>query len=284
MKTYFSLFLLFFSLFELQAQSKENQYESLTRILQTYFSSTNSSSSFLNSQSGDFLKAERTFVVKKDTLWIYLFDPKDALTAEPKRDTSFVDLTNVEKLEINSGNSIFSSKGIGLKFIRRSYRTINSKITGRSSAKNVELSEKEISQLQGANITQKLAGQASGVFVGGSGTPGTSTVVRIRGIGSINANSPLFIVDDVPISQSNINTINPEDISSVQVLKDASSTALYGVRGANGVVVIKTKKGNHSSNEIIPLPNSDVELWIWGQDVERFNLDKVKKKLYFLFN
>ena len=106
-------------------------------------------------------------------------------------------------------------------------------------------------------------------------------MVRIRGIGSINANSPLYIVDDVPISQSNINSINPEDIESVQVLKDASSTALYGVRGANGVVVIKTKKGNPSikADELNSIPKIPIVLWIWDEDVARFKKDKVQKLL-----
>jgi TonB-dependent SusC/RagA subfamily outer membrane receptor len=88
-------------------------------------------------------------------------------------------------------------------------------------------------------------------------------MVRIRGIGSINANSPLYVIDDVPYN-GNINAINPNDIESVNVLKDPSQTAIYGVRGANGVILIKTKKG---SNSVISQEMLDQEipviLWTW---------------------
>jgi len=263
------------------AQELTSSYAQLKQILDTYFTTTNSTSVFLSKNKSDVSSAKRTFALRNDSLFIYLFDPKDAVKNEPVYDTTFVYLPAIAAITIEKNSSSFSAKGIGLKFIPRVYRTINPKKTGSRSTKDVELSQKEIGQLQGANITQKLAGQAAGVYVGGSSAPGSSTMVRIRGIGSINANSPLYIVDDVPISQNNINTINPEDIASVQVLKDASSTALYGVRGANGVVVIKTKKGNSSTmtDEPVPLPNSNVELWIWGNDADRFNQDKVKNRI-----
>lgn len=263
------------------AQENASSYSQIKQILDTYFTKTNSTSIFLAKNKADVPPATRKYELRNDSLFIYFFDPKDAVKNEPSYDTSFVYLPAIAAVEIEKNSSSFSSKGIGLKFVPRVYRTINPKKTGSKSATDVELSEKEIGQLQGANITQKLTGQAAGVFVGGSSAPGSSTMVRIRGIGSINANSPLYIVDDVPISQNNINTINPEDIASVQVLKDASSTALYGVRGANGVVVIKTKKGNSltMTEELVPLPNSTIELWIWGNDVDRFNRDGVKKRI-----
>jgi TonB-dependent SusC/RagA subfamily outer membrane receptor len=86
-------------------------------------------------------------------------------------------------------------------------------------------------------------------------------MVRIRGIGSINANGPLYIVDDVPLN-GNINSINPNDIESVNVLKDPSQTAIYGVRGANGVIVIKTKKGPNV-NSSIDLGEQEIPLILW---------------------
>lgn len=103
-----------------------------------------------------------------------------------------------------------------------------------------------------ASFDQLLQGQAPGVLVtAGSGQPGAAATIRIRGSGSVNgSNTPLYIVDGVQINSSGtatnsspFQTINPQDIESISVLKDAEATALYGSRGANGVVVIKTKRG-----------------------------------------
>ena len=95
-----------------------------------------------------------------------------------------------------------------------------------------------------ANVAKALEGAAAGVSVGSSaGQPGSSPTIRIRGIGSINASSdPLFVVDGTPYAGTLAN-LNPDDIESITVLKDASSSALYGSRAANGVIVVTTKKG-----------------------------------------
>ena len=94
------------------------------------------------------------------------------------------------------------------------------------------------------NVGQALAGIAAGVqTTAGSGQPGSSPAIRIRGFGSISSsNDPLYVVDGVPYSAS-IANLNNDDIESITVLKDAASTALYGARAANGVVVVTTKKG-----------------------------------------
>ena len=94
------------------------------------------------------------------------------------------------------------------------------------------------------NVSQALAGEVAGVNVLiPSGQPGSEATVRIRGIGSVNGNSdPLYVVDGVPYF-GNINAINPADIESLTVLKDATATAIYGSRGANGVILINTRKG-----------------------------------------
>ncbi len=95
-----------------------------------------------------------------------------------------------------------------------------------------------------ANISKALDGMVTGVVSGsGSGQPGAGANIVIRGFGSINAsNNPLYVVDGIPYD-GNINAINPNDIASMTVIKDASAGALYGARGANGVVIINTKKG-----------------------------------------
>lgn len=101
----------------------------------------------------------------------------------------------------------------------------------------------DISKTQQSNIAQSLAGKVAGVQITNtSGQPGSSPEIRIRGFSSLNAgNSPLWIVDGMPYS-GDLNNLNPNDVESMTVLKDAASNALYGARGANGVVMITTKK------------------------------------------
>jgi TonB-linked SusC/RagA family outer membrane protein len=113
------------------------------------------------------------------------------------------------------------------------------------------LSNAQIKDLPVLSVDQKLVGQIPGVQISTTtGLPGGGSTIKIRGSGSIGAgDNPLFVVDGYPISNSAgptynpLNVINPDDIESVTVLKDASSTAIYGSRGSNGVVVITTKKG-----------------------------------------
>ncbi len=101
----------------------------------------------------------------------------------------------------------------------------------------------DITKSQQSNVAQTLAGKVAGVQIANtSGQPGESPKIRIRGFSSLNAgNDPLWIVDGMPYS-GDLNNLNPSDIESMTVLKDAASNALYGARGANGVVMITTKK------------------------------------------
>ncbi|MCU0324407.1 MAG: TonB-dependent receptor [Spirosomaceae bacterium] len=92
------------------------------------------------------------------------------------------------------------------------------------------------------NIAQAIQGRVAGVNVGNENAPGGGVMVRIRGFGTINDNSPLYIVDGTP-TKGNLNTLNLNDIETMQVLKDASAASIYGSRAGNGVVIITTKKG-----------------------------------------
>ncbi|MFO7256375.1 MAG: TonB-dependent receptor [Bacteroidota bacterium] len=95
-----------------------------------------------------------------------------------------------------------------------------------------------------ATMDQMLQGRAAGVMVtANSGQPGTPAFVRIRGLSSLASVSPLYIMDGVPISAGDFAALNPNDIESINILKDAASSSLYGTRGANGVIVITTKRG-----------------------------------------
>ena len=118
------------------------------------------------------------------------------------------------------------------------------------SASQVEA--KQIEKKNVSNAVAALAGEAAGVrVIASTGQPGAEPTVRIRGFGSVNGNrSPLYIVDGVPYF-GNISSINPADIGSMTVLKDATATAIYGARGANGVVIINTKTGKGASGSFI---------------------------------
>lgn len=112
----------------------------------------------------------------------------------------------------------------------------------------------EIENLPIRSVDQALQGRSAGVFsVQSSGAPGAPSSIRIRGGNSINgSNEPLYVIDGIPISTGNttsafslnpLNTINPNDIASIEILKDASATSIYGSRGGNGVILITTKRG-----------------------------------------
>jgi len=111
--------------------------------------------------------------------------------------------------------------------------------------------KEELEKISTSNVTQALQGLSAGVqVINNSGQPGAGGSISIRGIGSMNASSsPLYVVDGVAYSGA-INAIAPSDIESMTVLKDASATALYGSRAANGVIVITTKKGQNENGKI----------------------------------
>src|SRR2546423_3183224 len=108
-------------------------------------------------------------------------------------------------------------------------------ITGAVSSARIEAVEQPTS----ASVLQRLDVAVPGVTVNASGSPGSRTTVRVRGISSFQNNDPLYIVDGVPVQDTYINWLNPDDITSVQVLKDASAASIYGSRASNGVVIIR---------------------------------------------
>ncbi|MDR2497763.1 MAG: TonB-dependent receptor [Tannerellaceae bacterium] len=108
----------------------------------------------------------------------------------------------------------------------------------------------ELKNLPVRSAVDALQGRSAGVMITSTGgSPGTPPAVRIRGIGTINNNDPLYVVDGLP--QSGIGWLNPNDIESIDILKDASATAIYGSRAANGVIMISTVKGSEQVNTMI---------------------------------
>jgi TonB-dependent starch-binding outer membrane protein SusC len=119
----------------------------------------------------------------------------------------------------------------------------------KSNIASVTISAKSIEDRPNASFVQTLSGQVSGLNIStNSGQPGANSTVRIRGITSINGDTePLFIIDGAPVDQDNFRSLNPNEIASISVLKDAGATAIYGNRGANGVIIIKTKGGQYNT-------------------------------------
>jgi TonB-linked SusC/RagA family outer membrane protein len=131
--------------------------------------------------------------------------------------------------------------------------------------------EAQLRERPATSLTQALSGKIAGVQVNtNSGRPGGRTTIRVRGFSSINtSNNPLYVVDGVMLPQgtqaqfsSAIDYINPSDIVSVEVLKDASSTAIYGARGANGVILVTTKKGKSGEGQVTY--NADLSMNVIG--------------------
>src|SRR5262249_20211479 len=121
-----------------------------------------------------------------------------------------------------------------------------------------------------ASLSQALEGRAAGVKVSqSSNAPGGGMTIRIRGGNSIQGgNEPLYVIDGYPLYNESGPAINPNDIESMEILKDASATAIYGSRGANGVIIITTKRGKSGRTNI--------------QFESYYGVQKVRKKLDML--
>lgn len=111
-------------------------------------------------------------------------------------------------------------------------------LTGSVSVVDAE----DLKKVSNSNISTMLQGKAAGVQITTDGQPGADPAVKIRGLGSFNSTAPLYVIDGVPMGTS-IRDFSPNDIETIQVLKDASAAAIYGSRAANGVIIITTKRG-----------------------------------------
>jgi TonB-dependent SusC/RagA subfamily outer membrane receptor len=119
-------------------------------------------------------------------------------------------------------------------------------ITGAISS----VSAAQIEKVPVTTLDQALQGRSPGVQVtNNDGSPGGGVSVQIRGTGTFGDNSPLYVVDGYPIS-GGLNTLNPNDIASMEILKDASATAIYGNRASNGVVIVTTKRGKQGALQV----------------------------------
>lgn len=189
--------------------------------------------------------------------------------------------TNNSTIATSDGNFslVVSGNNPGLLFSSVGYVTKEVKLTGDQSSVNVVLQTsvaslgevvlvgygsvkkkdltgaisnvdvKNLATQPVANAGEGIEGKAAGVQVISSGAPGSNVTFRIRGTGTINNADPLVVVDGVP-TDAPLNNIDPNDIASIDVLKDASAAAIYGSRGANGVILITTKKGTNGKGHL----------------------------------
>jgi len=124
----------------------------------------------------------------------------------------------------------------------------------------------QMNQVTAASFAQKLDGRAAGVTVNAGGQPGGRNTVRIRGVSSFTNNDPLYIIDGVPLEDAFNNWLNPNDIESMQVLKDPSTASVYGARANNGVIIITTKKGKKGKAKLSVDVNLGVQSPVKGYD------------------
>ena len=170
-----------------------------------------------------------------------------SITASKKGDVLVVSYVGMEPAEL-----VISSAGVMNVVLAEAGSNLNevvvvgygtqkkSVVTGAiSSVKASDINNQPIGRIE-----QFLQGRASGLTIAaGSGQPGSSSTVRVRGTTSINNSDPLYVVDGVPVDINGIDYLNPNDIESIEVLKDAASAAIYGARAASGVILVTTKRG-----------------------------------------
>ncbi|GAA4961913.1 SusC/RagA family TonB-linked outer membrane protein [Algibacter aquimarinus] len=162
---------------------------------------------------------------------------------------SFVGYSTVEMVIGSSStiNATLTEDAASLEeVVVTGYATVAKK---KSNIAASRITSETIENRPNASFVQTLTGQVAGLDIAtNSGQPGANSTIELRGANSINGNTePLFLMDGIPINEDNFRSLNPNEIESVTVLKDAGATAIYGSRGANGVVVIKTKRGKKGS-------------------------------------
>jgi TonB-linked SusC/RagA family outer membrane protein len=143
-----------------------------------------------------------------------------------------------------------------------------------SNVASTTVTSKTIENRPNASFMQTLQGQIPGLNIStGSGQPGSNnTTVILRGVGSINGNiEPLYVIDGVPQNSDNFRSINPNDIESISVLKDAGATSIYGNRGANGVIIVKTKRGGYESKLAVRYSSTTGFTYLQDNDYDLMN-------------
>ncbi|RFS21719.1 TonB-dependent receptor [Chitinophaga silvatica] len=204
-------------------------------------------------------------VIHKDT-----YTPLPGVSVQFANQSSVTDSLGRFSITANTGENIVFSY-VGMKTLRLTvpasntmYVTLESNlsdlnqvvVTGYQTQKKADLTGavsvvdlKQVKDVPLGNPVKALQGRIPGVFITTDGSPASGATIRIRGIGTLGNNNPLFVIDGIP-TERGLNEINPADIETMQVLKDASSATIYGSRAANGVIIITTKKGKKGASRI----------------------------------
>jgi TonB-linked SusC/RagA family outer membrane protein len=191
-------------------------------------------------------------VVEKGKSNTVITDDKGVFSIKVANDNAVLIFTSVGYESIELAISGFNNKDIVLKEKVKGLQDVV--VIGYGTQKRKDLTgsvasvdAKDLKSLPVPSIGEGLQGRAAGVQVLTSGAPGSNVTFRIRGVGTINNSDPLLVVDGVPTDVP-LNTFSQDDISNIEILKDASAAAIYGSRGANGVIIITTKKGTSAKN------------------------------------
>ncbi|SEW03060.1 TonB-linked outer membrane protein, SusC/RagA family [Chitinophaga sp. YR573] len=179
-------------------------------------------------------------------------DPGGAFSLQAKKgETLIFSFVGYAQKEVQLGDAsqvtVILSEKVGSldEVVVTGYATQRKKdLTGAVSVVNVD----QISRQPTAQVSNQLQGQVSGITVLGSGQPGKEPQVRIRGVNTFGNNTPLYVIDGVPTQ--NIVDLNPYDVETMQVLKDAGSASIYGARAANGVIIVTTKAGKVGKGKV----------------------------------
>lgn len=205
----------------------------------------------ISAEDGELVLGATIFVKDSQNGTITDFDGRFSIQAD-KNDVLLVSYVGMETQELAPAASMqITLRSASLEIdevLVVAYGTATKKsFTG--SATNIK--GDDLSKKNPTEISKSLAGEIAGVqVISGSGQPGSSATIRIRGLGSINSGKgPLYVIDGIPFS-GDISSINPADIETTTILKDATATALYGSRGSNGVILISTKKGKAGVSQI----------------------------------
>jgi TonB-linked SusC/RagA family outer membrane protein len=194
-----------------------------------------------------------TVIVKGTTIGVVTdFDGKYSISAPADAKTlsfSFVGMVaqDIEIAGKSTINAVMVSEVTGVEeVVVVGYGTQQKKtLTGAVSTVN----NNELRSAPDANAASRMQGRVAGVTITTDNSPGGDAIVRVRGVGSVNNNDPLYIIDGVP-SAGGMTSINSNDIETMTVLKDASSSAIYGVRAANGVIIVTTKRGSAGKTKV----------------------------------
>lgn len=219
--------------------------------------------------AGQNASAQQTTKIFKGVITSENGEPLPGVTVELKgsKNSTITDAAGAFTIEANEGSTIivtsvgyaaqqFTLRGNALQSIKLSESAKNLEqviVVGYGTQKKkdltgsiVSINVNETKKYSTSDITQLLQGRATGVAINSDGQPGAAPTIRIRGYSTFGSSQPFYVIDGVPVGAS-IRDFSPNDIESIQVLKDASAAAIYGAEAANGVIIITTKQGRKNT-------------------------------------